>query len=375
MSGILTRFLHTSDFHLGSPLFGVSGLPSDLRHLMVDARYRAVERVFDVALEEQVDFLVVSGGVLGESATDPRCMWFLAEQCERLTSRAIPVYWIEEQGGLESWADYVPLPANVYHADTQVGHSFLIHSSSGAPIRILAGSDFRAESSPAAATVCALPDGLEGQLLSSEGVDYWALGGRAAPGAVPAVCGLAQFAGSPQGRSLSEPGPHGCQVVTVDDESCVTSRFVPTDVVRWHEERVCIDERRDWNGVCEELRTRKVHIARSSEADAVLVRWMLEGHGIVWQQLLRDDVCERVLAALRDRPGASPSRVWSIVVEPVPDPEERRGWDHLERPFSSSKEESAAQEGGHRLAGPHFADDVRRRAMRETARALAERPH
>ena len=70
------RFLHASGLQLGSPLFGVGGLPYDLRSIMVNARYRAAARIFAAAIEAQVDFVLLSGDVLGETALAPRSCWF-----------------------------------------------------------------------------------------------------------------------------------------------------------------------------------------------------------------------------------------------------------------------------------------------------------
>ena len=369
MSGDITRFLHASDFELGTPIFGVAGLPADLRSLMATARYRAAERVFDAAIDENVDFVLLSGGIMGDLPRDSRGMWFFATQCERLADRRIPVYWIEETDATQGWADYVPLPSNVYQADPKIGQQFNFVSDCGAPIRIAAGSEFQDHfADDAAATICVLPDGLEDQPLSAAGVDYWALGGRSAPGAVPAVCGLAQFAGSPQGRAPSEPGPRGCQLVTIDHDRVVRSTLLTCDVVRWHEERVQITEDADWQQLCQLLLERKQQIARVVDTNAVMVRWTLHGHGALWQQLLRDEVCNRLLSALRDQTGASATRIWSLVVEPVPDQEEMSFWEQIETPFCTSTTEDQA---AHSLAGPHFAGPVRQRVVREAARLLA----
>src|SRR5687767_9806051 len=60
-SGQHFRFLHAGDFALDVPLTAVPGAPASLRELLIDAPYLAAERVFGAAIEERVDFLVLSG--------------------------------------------------------------------------------------------------------------------------------------------------------------------------------------------------------------------------------------------------------------------------------------------------------------------------
>ena len=54
------RFIHASDFHLERPPRGLTEVPDHLRAPFVDAPYRAAERVFDAAIKERVDFVVLA---------------------------------------------------------------------------------------------------------------------------------------------------------------------------------------------------------------------------------------------------------------------------------------------------------------------------
>src|SRR5882757_2535312 len=115
MSGELVRFIHASDFHLEQPLYGMSAVPDHLRDLMIDAPYLAATRVFDSAILEHVDFLVLSGDLADLGAAGPRAIAFLLEQFERLREKDIAIYWA---GGKcdepEMWPSSIPLPENVH---------------------------------------------------------------------------------------------------------------------------------------------------------------------------------------------------------------------------------------------------------------------
>jgi hypothetical protein len=354
MSGETVRFLHASDLKLGAPLFGVAGLPANVRDCMINARYRAAERVFDVALAEGADFVVLSGNVISELGAGPRGLWFFTQQCERLARRNISVYWVEESRAQVRWSDYVPLPANVFLAESQLGQTFEHHCRRG-DVRIAAGLERRPPAGRRR-TIAVLPEGLDGLPLSQFGVDYWALGGRSEPGAVPALSGLAQFAGTPQGHDPSETGPRGCVLVNMDDAGQCTSQFITTDSVRWHDERVQIGDGLDWTRLRQLLPARQQQIVRACDSDAVMIRWTLAGHGGLWQQLQRDDVCRQLLGTLFKARAASGPAVWNLVIDVVPDAKPATEWSPVERAF---REVAASQPGDRRFApdagaGPHF---------------------
>ena len=66
---------------------------SPLRDVFLDAPFRAAERVFDAALREQVDFVLLAGDFCRPMAAGPRALVFLVEQFERLHERNVPIYW------------------------------------------------------------------------------------------------------------------------------------------------------------------------------------------------------------------------------------------------------------------------------------------
>src|SRR5262245_1148500 len=109
------RFLHSGDFHLERPPHGLAELPAPLVVRLADAPYRAAERVFDVAIKERVNFVVLSGDLLDATSAGPAAIAFLCEQFERLQSFDIAVYWsagpVDQLG---EWSSVIKLPANVH---------------------------------------------------------------------------------------------------------------------------------------------------------------------------------------------------------------------------------------------------------------------
>src|SRR5688572_5668164 len=113
MSG-LVRFLHASDFHLEAPPHGIVELPAALRDVLLEAPYQAAQRVFDAAVSEHVDFVILSGDVLDVHLAGPRGTAFLVEQFERLEGQGIAAYWAAGKADEQAhWPAAVKLPSSV----------------------------------------------------------------------------------------------------------------------------------------------------------------------------------------------------------------------------------------------------------------------
>jgi hypothetical protein len=363
------RFVHAGELNLGAPLFGIGGLPFPLRSLMVNARYRAAERVFDTALQSNADFVLLTGGILCASGGGPRPCWFLAEQFARLAEHGIPVYWFEPPIAGNPWSDYVPRPANVFIAVADSDQRFE-HRTPGKGAAIIAAGDacIQLSGDSAIPQIAVLPEGLDGLPLSPVGVDYWALGGRTSAGVAPSLCGLAQFSGTTQGHSPDDTGPRGCELVTIDRRRRCSSEFIETASVRWHEERVRVAGNLDWSELREQLLHRQERLLKQMACDLVMIRWTLTGRGALWQQLRREEVCRQLQAMLvrqaRDRQPAA----WSFVIDLLPDAEQLEVWSSDESPFGEAvrsyragRPDPAAMSPGE----PHFrrvSDDASRLA-------------
>ena len=109
--------------------------------------------------------------------------------------------------------------------------------------------------------------------LSRRGIHYWALGGRHERSTPLSSPGTAHFPGSPQGRCPKEAGPHGCTLVEIDDARQAHLTFVPTDVMRWQNERVMVYERTTREELEGMLRERMQALTEAMSRTDLLVSW------------------------------------------------------------------------------------------------------
>src|SRR4029078_3674487 len=92
-------FLHASGFALDQPVAGLAEVPEPLAEPLVDAPYLSAQKLLCAALEERVDFVVLSGDLVDLARPSPRAIAFLLENFERLDTHGIAVYWA--CGGLD----------------------------------------------------------------------------------------------------------------------------------------------------------------------------------------------------------------------------------------------------------------------------------
>jgi exonuclease SbcD len=242
------RFLQAGDFHLEQPLYGVTEVPDDWRHLFVDAPLQAARKVFETAVKEEVDFVLLTGDSLDPPKAGPRAISFLLDQFQLLHERGIAVYWA---GGTvdraEEWPAGLRFPESVQlYANNRVNE--ITHMKGDRALASIYGqsrstrseirlSDFDHDDAQMfAIAVC--HGFLEASSLQRLRMDYWALGGEHERRNLNGLAATAHYAGSPQGRCPAEVGPHGCTLVQVEDDRRIRSRFIPTDVVRWQREKI-----------------------------------------------------------------------------------------------------------------------------------------
>jgi len=246
------RFLHGADIHLDSPLRGLEryeGAPVDRIRI---ATREALSNLVNLALAEEVDFVLLAGDIYDGDWKDHGTGLFFAKEMARLNRAKIPVYLIAgNHDARNKMTLSVPLPQNVHvfasqAPETQVldGLDVAIHGQSFANQAVtenlalaypdplhgycnigvlhtsLTGRDGHDNYAP-----CSVSD------LQNKGYDYWALGHvhtREIVSTEPPI----HFPGNIQGRHIRETGAKGCLLVEGDPEH-FTTHFHTLEVLRW----------------------------------------------------------------------------------------------------------------------------------------------
>ena len=253
------KFIHAADIHLDSPLQKLEryeGVPADE---VRGATRRALDNLVDLAVAEEVDFVLLAGDLYDGDWKDYNTGLFLNSRMVRLQEAGIRVLLIKgNHDAANTMTKNLRLPENV-HGFSEKRPETVILEEFGVAVH---GQSFasRAETENLAA---AYPEpepgmfnigllhssvtGREGhenyapcslETLTSKGYDYWALG-HAHRREVLSPEPYVAYSGNIQGRHARETGPKGCLLVTVDDGVMGEPEFRELDTVRW--EQVVVD--------------------------------------------------------------------------------------------------------------------------------------
>jgi DNA repair exonuclease SbcCD nuclease subunit len=292
------QFIHTADIHLDSPLRGLSGFDDAPVDQIRTATRRAFENLVDLAIHESVAFVLIAGDLWDGTWPDAGPGLFFIRQAKLLRQAGIPIYLVKGNHDAENTLTRdLRFPDNVHvfgHLRPETlrpgGLNVAIHGQSFREKNIT--SDL-AGLYPAAVqgafNIGLLHTCLDGDArhyayapapvaeLAAKGYQYWALGHvhqrRALErDGIPIV-----FPGNLQGRYIPETGPKGCEVVSVDDDMKIVSRFEPLDVVRWLEESVDLSGANTLNDADRRV-TETLESAKSANTGRLLaVRLHLQG--------------------------------------------------------------------------------------------------
>ncbi|WP_147867246.1 metallophosphoesterase family protein [Stieleria maiorica] len=262
------KILHAADIHLDSPLKKLDRYDSAPSHRIRRASRRALENMTALAVDEDVDLVVIAGDLYDGDWPDQNTGLAFVKEAAKLVAAGIPVLVIRgNHDAANLMTASLPLPKNPDGSDLflQTGKAESRYLEDiGVAVH---GQSFRsrAEKANLAAkypdavagmfNLGMLHTGLEGATthahyapctaaqLTDKGYDYWALGhihvrgDHRIEGGPPIV-----FSGNLQGRHIGEQGAKGCVLIEVDSRNQCRYDFRPLDVLRWHECRIDVSQ-------------------------------------------------------------------------------------------------------------------------------------
>lgn len=315
------KFLHTSDLHLDQPITGLAEIPTHLKSVLANAPYQAAESLFDLAISEKVDFVLLAGDIVDLDQGGPRSAAFLLGQFERLFAKGINVYWC---GGSvdhpDRWPAAIDLPENVViFPSSIVEHA--VHMRNGKAVATICGagyesrkrnpSDFRCETE-SAFPIALLHGDLDTTSMSAQNIRYWALGGKHKRTVIDKTTSVALYPGTPQSRIPAESGAHSCTVVTVDEAGRMKATDIEIDSVRWSQQKIQVAE----NASLDDLKTAladRCSKLRAEHGDSLtLLTWKIEPAGEFNPRLRNNQWQTDLITWLRTEFGQSDHGLWTV---------------------------------------------------------------
>lgn len=322
------RFIHAADLHLDSPFIGISGLDDSLRSFVQESTFRALERLVKLAIDEQVDFIVISGDIYDSSHISLRAQLRFLESLERLGAEGIAVYVIHgNHDPLDSTKLSMKMPAHVYVFGAEPGSVTAVRRSDRQEVAVVSGMSYPTSKVtdnialrypapiPKLYHIGLLHANVDGDPqhetyapcsqkdLIRAGYHYWALGhvhSRRTLREAPYIV----YPGNIQGRHIRETGPKGCYVVDVDDQFNTRLRFHELDSMRWVAVDAPVDAFRDVDEWRRSLADILARIASENANQLSMVRVRITGRGPIHRQLESGHVLEELLADWRRKEAA-----------------------------------------------------------------------
>ena len=304
------RFIHAADIHLDSPLRGLESYEDAPVDEIRGANRRAFDNLVELAVEEDVSFVLLAGDLYDGEWKDYNTGLFFAERMGRLRRQNIRVFMVSGNHDAASQITRsLQLPDNVQVLSTKKPQTILLDhigvAIHGQGYQSRAVSKNLAEQypqyNPGYFNIGILHTALNGREghepyapctlddLRQKGYDYWALGHvhkREEVSKDPWIV----FPGNIQGRHIRETGAKGASLVTVENGEIVGVEHHKLDVLRWSVCRVDLSDCEVMNAVHDHVRQALEGEQEQADGRILAVRLVLTGDCPVHTRLLEDSV-------------------------------------------------------------------------------------
>ncbi len=260
----MVKFIHTADNHLGAPFVGLGTKNKAIAEKAIQASYQAFETVVTTAINENVDFVVISGDLYDSSHQHIKELVFVNQQLKRLEEVEIAVYLSQGNHDFEQ-SFQLQLPSNVYLYDKKV--ESIDHITKSGEVVTISGFSYPTrwvsqpmveefpKRNPKADYHIGMYHGYcEGvstntghyapfniRDMQTKNYDYWALGHihkRQILNQHPPIV----YPGNTQGFKRSELGTKGAYLVTLSHETLPKLEFFKTSTIEWMDVTISLEE-------------------------------------------------------------------------------------------------------------------------------------
>lgn len=291
------RFVHAADIHLDSPLRGLEPVQDAPLDQIRSATRRAFDNLIELAISEQVAFVLLAGDIYDGEWKDFNTGLFFNQRMARLKDAGIRVFMVSGNHDAASQVSKtLRLPDNVClfsarKPQTRVlddldvaihGQSFASRSVTDDISRQYPQAIDRYLNIGLLHTALTGREGHEPYApctidgLKSKGYQYWALGHVHRAEIVEQQPWIV-FPGNIQGRHIRETGVKGCALVTVEAGDIARVEQIPLDVVRWQQCQVDVAGCRNVDEVYEAVQMELEKTLLQGEGRPVMARLELFG--------------------------------------------------------------------------------------------------
>lgn len=327
----MARFIHSADIHLDSPLVRLERYEGAPVEAVRGATRQAMENLIRLAVEESVDFLLISGDLYDGDWKDYNTGLYLVSRMKDLKDAGIPVFIVAGNHDAASrMTKCLRLPDNVFLFPTDNPATRIledlgvaIHGQGFARPAITTDLSSRYPPPiPGLYNIGMLHTSAAGrpghepyapcspEQLIRKGYHYWALG-HVHQAEVLLSDPWVVFSGNIQGRHIRETGAKGCYLVDSERRS---AHFHPCDVVRW--EHIEIRMEHGLSDLMERIENSLIQVCDRNMDIPLVVRLSLTADGLLQRRWNPDieSITNDIRALAID---AGDGRVWIQDIQAV----------------------------------------------------------
>lgn len=327
------RFIHAADLHLDSPFAGLTHLPEAVRRRVRQSTFRAFQRLVELCIHKNVDFLLIAGDVYDGKDRSIQAQIEFQRGVQRLAEQGIHTFVVhgnhdplDGYQALLSWPDRVhffsgqdveTIPFVRNHRE--IARISGISYPTGRVLENYARRFRRDPDSPY--HIAMLHTNVDGDPnhddyapcrmgnLLDAGMDYWALGHIHQRNVLyqdPHVV----YPGNLQARHVGETGAKGAYEVQVSETGTTALTFHPLDAIRWHHTVISIQDLQQEQELLDRVREETEAIRERAEERACIVRFEFQGRGPLHSFLQKTGDIEDVREQMLDEERHKEHFVW-----------------------------------------------------------------
>ncbi len=301
------KFLHAADLHLDSPLRGLARYEGAPLEQIRGATRQAFNKLIELAIEEQVDFVLLAGDLYDGDWKDYNTGLYFINCMGKLKQAGISVYMVSGNHDASSQlSKSLRLPENTHLFNARKAETMLIESLQVA----LHGQSFLKgkittdlslkypQAKPDYFNIGLLHTSLNGREghdtyapctlegLKQKHYQYWALGHvhqREVLSEDPWII----FPGNLQGRHIRESDEQGkgCTLVEVEQQQIIKVEHKPLDVLRWFSCTLDVSEYHSVDAILDATEQRLLDKQAAHPQHFLAIRLILQGQSPVHHEL------------------------------------------------------------------------------------------
>lgn len=303
------RFIHAAGVLADHQVRDTGSCDDDVRSKLIDATLTSFERIIEACVDNEVDFLLLTGDTFDEADRSLRARVAIREGFECLEEAGIDVFVVPgPRDTQDAWASFKGLPDNVSlfvpevdeptaimrngnvlatlqaclgrSTDNAIQHD---DSSSMGQSRI---GPFRIGIIPPFASSGVVPDeSVIETWLSTHRVDYLAVPLPFARTTVTRMEQIAHGPGPATSMTRSDCGPAGCSLVTVEARASISAETIVTSPIRRETINITIGETANWDQLMSAMRGYVESLPSLDQASVLILNWVLTGSGSLHESL------------------------------------------------------------------------------------------